>query len=134
MPIEERGEFPSVRGGQGLPKRSPGTRGLGPQEGLSGPGGWVLEGAEGLESGGGAGPSGDRTDVRTFIRTDGRKFPLCSIGHRPLWVRCPKGGKGKREGGKMLWLKWARGKGEVRKGKVGKGKGGAGKGYRGKGQ
>ena len=44
------------------------------------PGGWGLEGAEGLREG--AGPSGDRTDVRTFarslartfVRTDGRKI------------------------------------------------------------
>ena len=44
-------------------------------------GGWVLEGAEGLGSGG-AGPSGDRTDVRSlarslvcsFARTDGWKI------------------------------------------------------------
>ena len=36
-------------------------------------GGWVLEGAEGLRSGGGeAAPSGDRTDVRSFARSDGR--------------------------------------------------------------
>ena len=46
-------------------------------------GGWGLERAEGLGSGGGAGPSGDvRTDVRTdvrlfarsFVRSDGQKI------------------------------------------------------------
>ena len=31
-------------------------------------------------------------DGRSFGRTDGNS-PLCSIGHRPLWVRCPKGTK-----------------------------------------
>ena len=31
--------------------------------------------------------------VRSLARTDGN-FPLCFIGHRPLWVRCPKGEKG----------------------------------------
>ena len=50
-------------------------------------GGWGLERAEGLGSGGeGAGPSGDvRTDVRSFVRsfarslgrTDGKFTPLC---------------------------------------------------------
>merc|ERR1711872_260034 len=54
-------------------------------------------------AGGGAGPSGDRTDVRSFVRSDGRSFgrtenlPLCSIGHRPLRVRCPKRNKEKGE-------------------------------------
>ena len=56
-------------------------------------GGWGLERAEGLGSGGeGAGPSGDvRTDVRSDVRTFGRteNSPLCPIGHRPLRVRCP---------------------------------------------
>ena len=44
-------------------------------------GGWGLERAEGLGSGGVAGldPQG----------TSGRS-PLCSIGYRPLRVRCPK--------------------------------------------
>ena len=40
--------------------------------------GWGLERAEGL-GWGGAGPSGDRTDGRSFVRTEGRldgwKFP-----------------------------------------------------------
>ena len=56
-------------------------------------GGWVLEGAEGLGSGG-LDPQGTgRTFTRTFARTDGRteNSPLCSIGYRPLRVRCPKG-------------------------------------------
>ena len=40
-----------------------------------GVGGWGLERAEGLGSGGGAGPSRDvRTDVRTFVRTFGRAY------------------------------------------------------------
>ena len=29
-------------------------------------------------------------DRRSFARTEGNS-PLCSIGHCPLWVRCPKG-------------------------------------------
>ena len=38
-------------------------------------GGWGLERAEGLGSGGGAGPSGDvRTDVRSFVRSLVRSF------------------------------------------------------------
>ena len=86
--------YPSVRGGQGLSK---GRRGLGERGGVAGGleqgswglgrvskglGGWGLERAEGLGSGGGgAGPSGDvRTDVRTFGRsfgrTDGKFTPL----------------------------------------------------------
>ena len=76
--------FPSVRGGQGLSK---GRRGLGEGGGLAGGleqgswglgrvskglGGWGLERAEGLGSGG-AGPSGDvRTDVCSFARSDGQ--------------------------------------------------------------
>ena len=60
----------------------------------------------GLGSGGGLDPQGtDRTDVRsfghslvwTFARSDVRSFgwtdgnsPLCSTGHPPLRVRCPK--------------------------------------------
>ena len=106
--------FLSVRGGQGLSKGRQGlgerkgggleawNKGAGAWGGSKGLGGWGLERAEGLGSGrGGAGPSGDvRTDVRSlvhlfarsFIRTDGRteNSPLCAIGHRPLWVRCPK--------------------------------------------
>ena len=62
-------------------------------------GGWGLERAEGLGPGGGLDPQGTGTLGRTFARTDGRSFgrtensPLCPIGHRPLRVRCPKGGK-----------------------------------------
>ena len=42
---------------------------------FKGLGDWGLERAEGLGSGGGAGPSGDvRTDVRSFGRTDVRKI------------------------------------------------------------
>ena len=28
--------------------------------------------------------------ILMFIRTNGQKFPICSIGHHPLWVRCLK--------------------------------------------
>ena len=57
----------------------PGTRGLGPGEGLSGPGGWVLEGAGGLGSGGGLDPQGTgrtfgQSLICTFGRSDGRKI------------------------------------------------------------
>ena len=85
--------FPSVRGGQGLSK---GRQGLGERGGMAGGleqgswglgrvskglGGWGLERAEGLGSGG-AGPSGDQPDgrsfdrlfVRSFGRTDVRKI------------------------------------------------------------
>ena len=90
--LYDRGvNFPSIRGGQGLSK---GRQGLGERGEVAGGleqgswglgrvskgvGGWGLERAEGLRSGGGAGPSRDvRTDVRTFARTfvrmDGRKI------------------------------------------------------------
>ena len=57
-------------------------------------GGWVLEGAEGLGLGGGwtlRGLPDGRSLARSFARTFGRteNSPLCSIGHRPLRVRCP---------------------------------------------
>ena len=86
--------FPSVRGGQGLSKGRLGLeeRGWGVAGGLEqgswglgrvskGLGGWGLERAEGLGSGGGAGPSGDiRTDVRSlgrsFVRMEGKFTPL----------------------------------------------------------
>ena len=53
--------------------------------------GWDLGGAEGLGSGGwgGMGRMFTRSLRRSFGRTD-RNSPLCSIGHRPLQVRCPK--------------------------------------------
>ena len=39
-----------------------------------------------------------RSDGRSFGRTDGNS-PLCSIGHRPLRFRCPKGEEeGQEEG------------------------------------
>ena len=85
--------FPSVRGGQGL---SNGRRGLGESGGVAGGleqgswglgrvskglGGWGLERAEGLGSGGGGldpqGTSGRtfaRSLVRSFGRMDGRKI------------------------------------------------------------
>ena len=86
--------FPSVRGGQGLSK---GRQGLGERGGVAGGleqgswglgrvskglGGWGLERAEGLGSGGGGGldPQGTsgrtfaRSLVRSFVRTDGRKI------------------------------------------------------------
>ena len=76
--IEQREEFPSVRGGQGLSK---GRRGLEGEQGS-----WGLEAAEGLK-GGGLDPQGTgRTDVCSFgrsldwtfghslVQTDGRKF------------------------------------------------------------
>ena len=55
--------------------------GLGPGGGRgSGGGGWSL-----------AGRTFVRSLVRSFARSDGRKLPpLCSIGHRPLRVCCPK--------------------------------------------
>ena len=91
--------FPSVRGGQGLSK---GRQGLGERgEGAGGLeqgswglgrvskglGGWGLERADGLGSGGRLDPQGTgRTFVcsfaRSFAQTDGNP-PLCAIG------RCP---------------------------------------------
>ena len=78
--------FPSVRGGQGLSK---GRQGLGERGGgvvggreqgswglgrvSKGLGGWGLERAEGLGSGGGLDPQGTgRTFVHSFGRLDGR--------------------------------------------------------------
>ena len=58
------------------------------------PGGGLGPGG-GRGSGGGLEPGG--TDVRSFVRSFVRSLgrteitPLCSIGHRPLRVRCPKG-------------------------------------------
>ena len=94
--------FLSLRGGQGLSK---GRQGLGERGGVAGGleqgswglgrvskglGGWGLERAKGLGSGGGGldplGTSG-RTFARTFGRSDVRTFgrtensPLCPIGH-----------------------------------------------------
>ena len=73
--------------GQGLFK---GRRGLG---------GWLEAWNKryGAGVGGGAGPSGPRTDVRSdsLGRPDGNS-PLCSIGHRPLRVHCLKG-RGRRD-------------------------------------
>ena len=83
--------FPSVRGGQGLSKGRQGLGERGVAGGLEqgswglgrvskGLGGWGLERAEGLGSGGGLDPQGTsgRTDVRSlvrsFVRTDGRKI------------------------------------------------------------
>ena len=49
-------------------------------------GGWTLEGRDGRTFA--------RLFARSFGRSDGRtkNSPLCSIGHRPLRVRCPKSG------------------------------------------
>ena len=83
------------QGGWGLGRVSKGLGGWCLEEG------WGLEEAGGLE--GGLEPGG--TDVRSFVRSLARSFvrsfvcsfgrteipPLCSIGHRPLRVRCPKG-------------------------------------------
>ena len=78
--------FPSVRGGQGLSKGRQGLGERGVAGGLEqgswglgrvskGVGGWGLERAEGLGSGGEAGPSRDvRTDIRTFVWTYGRTY------------------------------------------------------------
>ena len=33
-------------------------------------------------------PPRPRLPLEPLPPTDGRKFPLCSIGHRPLWVSC----------------------------------------------
>ena len=78
--------FPSVRGGQGLSKglgeRGGGwlevwNKGAGAWGGSKGLGGWGLERAEGLGSGGGGGgwtlrgPTG-RTFVRSLARSDGQ--------------------------------------------------------------
>ena len=99
--------FPSVRGGQGLSKGRQGLRERGGVAGgleqgswglgrvFKGLGGWGLERAEGLGSGGGGwtlrGRPDGRSFVRSFVRSDGRteNSPLCPIGHRPLRVRCP---------------------------------------------
>ena len=45
-----------------------------------------------MGSGGRVGAWGDGTDVRSFVHSLGRTEinPLCSIGHRPLRVRCAK--------------------------------------------
>ena len=55
-------------------------------------GGWGLERAEGLGSGGGGWTLRGRPDGRSDVRSDGRteNSPLCAIGHRPLRVRCQK--------------------------------------------
>ena len=54
-------------------------------------GGWGLERAEGLRSGGrGAGPSGDQTDGRSFVRSFVRSGPL------------PKKGKTKKNAKKSI--------------------------------
>ena len=58
-------------------------------------GGWGLERAEGLGSGGGwtlRGCPDGRSFVRSLVRTDRgtENSPLCPIGHRPLRVRYPK--------------------------------------------
>ena len=97
MSYRTEGEFPSVRGGQGLSK---GKQGLGERGGVAGGleqgswglgrvskglGGWSLERAKGLGSrGGGLDPQGTsgrtfarslvRSFVRSFVRTDGRKI------------------------------------------------------------
>ena len=105
--------FPSVRRGQGLFKGRQGLGERGVAGGLEqgswglgrvskGLGGWGLERAEGLGSGGGAGSSGDvRTDVRSFgrsdVQTDGKFTPpsyRTSSPSGPL----PKKGQGKEEG------------------------------------
>ena len=103
MSYRTQGEFPSVRGGQGLSKGRQSIEGVagGLEQGGWGLG-WV---SKGLGAGawrgprswgewGGAGPSGDGTDVRSFARSFARS--PCSIGHRPLRVRCPKRGLGNR--------------------------------------
>ena len=51
-------------------------------------GGWGLERAEGLGSGGGFGPSGDvRTDVRSYPRTFGRLDVWTDGKFTPLFYR-----------------------------------------------
>ena len=131
VPIEQRGEFLPVRGGQGLSK---GRQGLGEREGVAGGleqgswglgrvskglGGWGLERAEGLgpEGRGGAGPSGD---VRTDVRSDGRSDGRTDGKFTPLSYRTssPSGQLPKRIGvGMMLMEEWERervaGKGEM---------------------
>ena len=84
--------FPSVRGGQGLSKGRRGlgergggwlevwNKGAGAWGGSKGLGGWGLERAEGLGSGGGLDPQGTsgrtfvRSFARSFARSDGRKI------------------------------------------------------------
>ena len=62
-------------------------------------GGWGLDGAKGRGLGGGGGWTLGGRDERTFVRSlapslsrsDGQtEIPPSSIGHRSLWVRCPK--------------------------------------------
>ena len=87
-PIEQRGEFPSVRGGQGLSKGrqglagggrgwlEPWNKGAGGLERVSkGLGGWSLERAEGLRWGGGG---------WTLRGRDGQTF-ACSF----VWTEIP---------------------------------------------
>ena len=90
----------------GLEAWRPGTRGLEPQEGLFWPRGLgALRGPRGWGLVGGLDPQGTgwtfarslgRMDRETDGRTDGNS-PLCSKGHRPLRVRCPKGETRRRE-------------------------------------
>ena len=105
--------FPSVRGGQGLSK---GRRGLGERGGVAGGleqgswglgrvskglGGWGLERAEGLGSGGGLAPQGtDRTDVWTFVRSFVRSDVRTDGKFTPLFYRTssPSGPLPKRQG------------------------------------
>ena len=55
------------------------------------PGGWGL----GLETGIWASRPGFGSDGQGgTLKKEKEKIPLCeSIGHQPLWGRCPKGGK-----------------------------------------
>ena len=56
-------------------------------------GGWGLEGAGGLGGGWSLGGRDGRLFARSFVRSLERTeiTPLCSIGPRPLRIRCPKG-------------------------------------------
>ena len=77
-PIEQRGKFPFVRGGQGLSK---GRWGLGRvAKGLKG---WDLEGPGGwfLGSGEGVGALEDRRNIRTDVC-----LLICSFGRTDKWM------------------------------------------------
>ena len=41
-------------------------------------------------------------DGHLFVRSDERTFPICSIGHGPLRVRCPTGQEQEEDKGRSL--------------------------------
>ena len=107
MSYRTRGNFrPSVGGRGSLRGNGPGRVAGGLEQGgwglrrvSKGPGAGAWRGPRGWGGGGELDPGGPgRTFVRSLVRTDGNS-PLCSIGHRPLRVRCPKKGRSRSTAG-----------------------------------